>query len=70
MHNPPPWMITYIHQRVSDRATMFEAQTACQYELSKSPRLIWIEDRYRADKTVKMKKVRIERVTDENLWNL
>jgi len=70
MHNPPPWMISYIQQRVSARAAIFETQATCQYELSKSPRLLWIEDRYRAEKTVKMRKVRIERVTDENLWFL
>ena len=63
-------MLNYIHKRVGSRAAMFEAQTACQYELSKSPRLLWIEDRYRAEKTMKMQKVRIERVTEPQTWTL
>jgi len=64
MRNPPPWMLNYIRQRVGTRAAIVEAQTTYQSELRKSPRLVEIEDRYRADKTVKMKKVSPERVTE------
>ncbi len=68
MRNPPPWMLSYIRHRVGQRAAMVEAQTTYQSELSKSQRLVEIEDRYRADKTDKLQKIRLEKMSQPNLW--
>jgi len=70
MRNPPLWMLDYIQWRVSTRAAMVEAQSTYQAELRKSQRLVEIEDRYRTDKTEKMKCVSHERVTEQHSWTL
>ena len=68
MRSVPLWMLNYIHNRVGRRAAMVEAQATYQAELRKSQRLVEIEDRYRQDKTVKMKSVNPERQTSQHSW--
>lgn len=49
----PVWMSTYIQQRVGKRAAYISGSLTLQLEISKSQRLIGIEERYRADQIKK-----------------
>lgn len=45
----PPFMASYIHQRVGRRAAYIAGEIGLQLEINKSKRLIGIEERYRND---------------------
>lgn len=54
----PPMMENYIHNRVSRRAAFLSGQMSLQLEISKSQRLIEIENRYRTDQIKKVERTR------------
>jgi hypothetical protein len=54
----PPSMENYIHNRVGRRAAFLSGQMSLQLEISKSQRLIEIENRYRTDQIKKVERTR------------
>lgn len=54
----PPFVEDIIRNRVSRRAAFLSGQMSLQLEISKSPELIRIEDRYRTDQIKRVERTR------------
>jgi hypothetical protein len=54
----PPFVEDIIRNRVSKRAAFLSGQMSLQLEISKSQRLIEIENRYRTDQIKKVERTR------------
>lgn len=54
----PPFVEDIIRSRVGKRAAFLSGQMSLQLEISKSPELIRIEDRYRTDQIKRVERTR------------